>query len=868
MKLGVTSEELSTDEPHSSESCQMTSGLSEPSRSSIHDTMSSPGSSQLSCQATTSSQVPTQPSYQATNSSSELIQTNTSSQSNQHHSIIKKVLDKMDETSVKKIIEEILKVERFEKIIHQAVIRQSSSDQTKSIDFVSQVTKSGVLLRCIHTQLIDEVKENMATIGSKAKGNPHQSILQRTDATSLLNFTWGSIIEEFGKQFPFLFNLFTNVMISDGTESELQRVTPRLGMMYCNMIQSRYPECSLGQKMVTCSLIDDIADQKLYDILQPLGISMCHQSALRIINYLASQSHEVLIACLKAGMVLHWIGDNLNVVKQLAFMRMKDEGKKNTMYNMFATAAVFTDYNFPPTLSTVTPQNDFRQFCIEHFKFTDADWELLKPNLIIHLARKAAETLPQFQFLKPVIPKFIRGEFSDLISKKTKAIPLDTLDLNEMFLQDDVKILQFFQQKTEEIFREADMELKSRASVAGDQLTAEKLRVAKSLMHRELTASGRFENLGPITYLFFHMMMNLEIMELGVLHKEESISHVGTLRAEISRIMRNNFDVDVRKAFQADTDMLDVFEGAYLIELICHWFGLKSLTDAPTKNIPPSSFQDQAEIKEWMETTFGALLDTVVWPRLQGMEEVEEDGTIYTVQLPDGTPLNLKVPSTPPEKDYLQNYALQVVEFALVRRELMDSCKLPDRHRTIRLIKLLMMFFKADKPGVSKYGVECLIFLLQQQYLLSEHDATEAFYAMFINTKGKIDTFVPADMWMEWTVRVIKKHVNHLMGNKNSSTIQKKSRSLCAINEIAENFKAECDSVVRCKKHKTPDSKADEESIWNDVHSIKPFEFTPSREFPSFPEMPPSMRARLNAVRYDAWIRTRVPHYGVHFGVA
>ena len=197
----------------------------------------------------------------------------------------------------------------------------------------------------------------------------------------------------------------------------------------------------------------------------------------------------------------------------------------------------------------------------------------------------------------------------------------------------------------------------------------------------------------------------------------------------------------------------------------------------------------------------------------------------------------------------------------------MDSCKVPDRHRTIRLLKLLMLFFKANKPGVSKYGLECLIFLLQQQYLLSERDATQAFYGMFVNTKGKVDSFVPADMWMEWTVRVIKKHINHLMGNKNSPNIQKKSRSLCAISEIADTFKAECDTVIRSKKHKTPDANSDEENIWNDVNSMRPFQFTPSREYPSFPEMPASMRDRLDAVGYDAWIRTRVPHYGVHFGV-
>ena len=191
----------------------------------------------------------------------------------------------------------------------------------------------------------------------------------------------------------------------------------------------------------------------------------------------------------------------------------------------------------------------------------------------------------------------------------------------------------------------------------------EKLRAAKALMHRELTASGRFDNLGPITFLFFHLMMNFLIMEVEVLYKEDSISEIGTLKAEISRIMRSSFDADVRKAYQADSDLMDVFEGAYLTELICNYFGMKSTDDAPTKNAPPTSFKDEKEIKQWMESAFGDLLDTIVWPKLRGMEEVEEDGTIYRVHLPDGTPLSLPdgtpltltVPSSP-NKDYLRNH--------------------------------------------------------------------------------------------------------------------------------------------------------------------------------------------------------------------
>ena len=80
---------------------------------------------------------------------------------------------------------------------------------------------------------------------------------------------------------------------------------------------------------------------------------------------------------------------------------------------------------------------------------------------------------------------------------------------------------------------------------------------------------------------------------------------------------------------------------------------------------------------------------------------------------------------------------------------------------------MLVWMFKSHKPRASKYCLEYLRFVIQLFYVLLEQRATEAFCGMSVNTRGQINTFVPADKWMEWVVRTVKKHINHMMQNPN-----------------------------------------------------------------------------------------------------
>ena len=648
----------------------------------------------------------------------------------------------------------------------------------------------------LENEIIEEIQKKVSLMAAKKGENV--SYLMVKDQKAMLNFSWMSVLQEMERVCPFLLKLMSKMMLGikkrkpEELEHEKALIIPKLGSIYGILMQTRHHELSLIQRVTHCSLLDVPVEQKVYDLLQPMGYVLCHQTGTNIIHDLATKNQQFLIECLKRGMQLHWLGDNMNVSTTVANMRMKHQGKHKKTYDMYSTAAIFTDYKFPATLSTTAPQKDFKQLDLDDFRFTEADWVTSKYNYVVHLARTAHKYSSTFKFLEKVLPKHLKGEYSDLIAKKTNAIPMETLDYNEQYLQDSVKILDFFEAKTQEIFKEAGLELAddARFQKMGDQLTRERLSQAMALLAREVTATGRCEHLGPFVFLFFHLCMNFGIMELDMLYKPDSSGDIGTMKAEVDRIMRKNFDSDMRKAYQQNTEFLDIWEDAYIMELICHYFGMETKDSPPTKHIPPT-FDTTDDMKQWMEDTFGDILEEFVWPKIKtsSYETVEVEGTFFPVKFPDGRILNLKIhPAPEPAQDYVRNHALLVVEFGLIRKELIDSCKLPDRQRTIRLIKILMWMFKANKPLVSKYGIECLRFLVQQLYVLSEQRATQSFYGMFINTKGKIDSFVASDMWMEWVVRVVKKHITPMMANQNAKYIQEKTTSLCALNQITLGF--------------------------------------------------------------------------------
>lgn len=88
--------------------------------------------------------------------------------------------------------------------------------------------------------------------------------------------------------------------------------------------------------------------------------------------------------------------------------------------------------------------------------------------------------------------------------------------------------------------------------------------------------------------------------------------------------------------------------------------------------------------------------------------------------------------TTKREEDYVKNYAHMMVDLGLIYKELLHISKQPDRKMILSLMKRCMCVFKASSNN-SKYAYEVHHFLVQQYSMLSQKDATESLYSMFVN---------------------------------------------------------------------------------------------------------------------------------------
>ncbi len=110
----------------------------------------------------------------------------------------------------------------------------------------------------------------------------------------------------------------------------------------------------------------------------------------------------------------------------------------------------------------------------------------------------------------------------------------------------------------------------------------------------------------------------------------------------------------------------------------------------------------------------------------------------------------------PNSDDEVQCYAIRVLEVGMLFKGLLFLCKTPDRRLYISLLKLLLQVLYAHSSR-GKYALEIVRFLVQQTNVLSERDAHETFYRLFVNTKGTIDSYIPCDLQMEFIVKDQKK---------------------------------------------------------------------------------------------------------------
>ncbi len=251
-----------------------------------------------------------------------------------------------------------------------------------------------------------------------------------------------------------------------------------------------------------------------------------------------------------------------------------------------------------------------------------------------------------------------------------------------------------------------------------------------------------------------------------------------------------------------------------------------------------------------------------------GLEKIQ----YISLQLPNGHSVKIaltKKPAAPRKesdaKDCLKAYGHLTLELGILFKNFLESINTPNRARMIRTLKVMMVILKSDN-NLSKYADEILRFLLHQVCLLPEKQAHCMFYAMFVNTKGRVDSHIPVDLQMEFLVKNYKKTIKHMQSNKTMKNIERKTGVLASLNMLIENFDKTSDVTSRNGSHRRLSSIADEVSIFEDLRKVKPFYHQSGRQLEHFTDVPCSLLSKLRYEHFFSWMMRRKDFHAQSLG--
>ena len=121
-----------------------------------------------------------------------------------------------------------------------------------------------------HTELQNNktFTETVRDLGLRAKLRNKEhgkvSVLMCKGYQEMASFSIDAVVEEMVTLFPELCLLLRAMMSSpQADDTELSQITPRVGMIYVIIMQTRNHELSLMQRMLSMILSDNLCDQKV-----------------------------------------------------------------------------------------------------------------------------------------------------------------------------------------------------------------------------------------------------------------------------------------------------------------------------------------------------------------------------------------------------------------------------------------------------------------------------------------------------------------------------------------------------------------------------------------------------------------------------
>ena len=599
----------------------------------------------------------------------------------------------------------------------------------------------------------------------------------------------------------------------------------------------------------------------MFDDLNPMGISMSYDTAWRDLEKMATKNKDELVQSVQEGQNFRLVGDNINFRVGVKHIR---QGKAESAKDWFGSIAVVTNQNFD-SLPDVA-QGKIADLPLQKVLVSDREKDMLRDCFIQQTLEVISDHSPALQFMA----KYGPGRPDGPHNKQDKIHMLHVLPYNEMRYQDMISVLKEYEKVVVDVYEKAACNTK-KVQIGGDQLTRERMSGAKGLVVVEKDSQNTLSHLTPVTFELFHLQMNFLTMMYKQLYKESG-SDIATMHSEKIRLSRNNVHTDVKNHYEACKDFALSFTNCYIIEALCSYFEVDSLTDLSSIDIPAKNASTKTK-QEWVKRKLGHFVDTYVLSALKEEQTSPQPDQTAVVLLPvtltDGTiqymQLTLPVATKSTKPDFIRRYAHNVLEIGMLYKELLHVCHHPDRTLFLAIMKDVMQMLKAHNFQ-GKYGLEILRFLFHQYAGLSEKVAHQSFHGLFVNTSGKQGNCIPADLAMEHNVRKCKDILKCMGPNKTEHAISVKTEALPCLETISSNYRSNTGCIHRCSKHSVPSAHEDELFMIKDLRSLRPFDVIPGRAFSGFGSIPKSLKSSIDFAKYTNWIHNKKVVYDIEHG--
>ena len=360
---------------------------------------------------------------------------------------------------------------------------------------------------------------------------------------------------------------------------------------------------------------------QVYDRLNRIGIGLSYSRVQAATSRVGDQFITELVGALQADKYIRFIGDNLNFKCDMSEER---QDHHSHMVHMFASAALISD-KVSEDLDD-NPMIPLEDLSLQDIQLSRAEYQVIRTDCVEIVATIIGDFFPHLRFMGDEMRSGQRAPPREN-HVKTKVVPLEVLPLNEMYYQDDVEILLYYEKLVRKMHQQAGIPLTAnhQYQIGGDQLTRERFSKARFMRLRNAFEEERIDHLSPVTFEFFHLLMNvLHKVIYRQLYHEDSAVDPGTLRHAQERLHRRNLDPSDLKMYEANKDLFTSFFRAYMVQGVMSFFGMDSLEAMPTKNVPPA-FPDPDTRKEWIVRTLGTFIDEFIFPAWTGRGGIQLD---------------------------------------------------------------------------------------------------------------------------------------------------------------------------------------------------------------------------------------------------